>query len=96
MGISLYQSVQLFKGNRTTFGFDWFRYGGEAWTEYVKGENAGTREDIVNKHENEVAGYVDFRQDIGSWLTCRTSHRPPFPCRYGVGAAGRAGFPSAA
>lgn len=69
MGISFYQSARFFKGNRITFGFDWFRYGGEAWTEYVKGEDAGTRSDLVDKRENEMAGYVDFRQDIGSWLT---------------------------
>ena len=29
----------------------------------------GTRSDLVDKHENEVAGYVDFRQDVGKWLT---------------------------
>lgn len=69
MGISLYQSARFFDGNRITLGFDWFRYGGEAWTEYVKGEKNGRREEIVDKHENEVAGYMDFRQHIGSWLT---------------------------
>lgn len=92
MGISLYQSVQLFKGNRTTFGFDWFRYGGEAWTEYVKGENAGTREDIVNKHENEVAGYVDFRQDIGSWLTFNAGLRIDHHSRVGTEWVPQAGL----
>lgn len=35
MGLSLYQSTRFFKGNRITFGFDWFRYGGHAWSEYV-------------------------------------------------------------
>ena len=35
MGISIYQSAQLFTGNRITVGLDWFRYGGEAWTEYT-------------------------------------------------------------
>lgn len=75
MGISFYQSARFFKGNRITFGFDWFRYGGEAWTEYVKGEDAGTREDIVDKRENEIAGYVDFRQDISRWLTLNAGLR---------------------
>lgn len=45
MGVSLYQSSRFFKGNRITFGFDWFRYGGHAWNEYVSGENAGTSAD---------------------------------------------------
>ena len=69
MGVSLYQSTQFFRGNRVTLGMDWFRYGGKAWTEYVKGTRMGTSANLVNKHENEVAGYVDFRQDVKHWLT---------------------------
>ncbi len=84
MGVSLYQSTQFFKGNRITFGFDWFRYGGEAWTEYVKGENAGTRSDLVDKYENEVAGYVDFRQDISRWLTLNAGLRVDHHSRVGT------------
>lgn len=84
MGMSLYQSTQFFKGNRITFGFDWFRYGGEAWTEYVKGENAGTRSDLVDKYENEVAGYVDFRQDISRWLTLNAGLRVDLHSRVGT------------
>lgn len=84
MGMSLYQSTQFFKGNRITFGFDWFRYGGEAWTEYVKGENAGTRSDLVDKYENEAAGYVDFRQDISRWLTLNAGLRVDHHSRVGT------------
>ena len=84
MGVSLYQSTQFFKGNRITFGFDWFRYGGGAWTEYVKGENAGTRSDLVDKYENEVAGYVDFRQDISRWLTLNAGLRVDHHSRVGT------------
>ena len=69
MGISLFQSVRMFRGNRLTLGFDWYRFGGEAWNRYIAGENAGTRSDIVDKTMNELAGYVDFRQNIGKWLT---------------------------
>lgn len=75
MGLSLYQSARFFNGNRVTVGFDWFRYGGKAWTEFVSGEQTGTRRDLVHKHENEFAGYVDFRQDIGSWLTLNAGAR---------------------
>ncbi len=84
MGVSFYQSSQFFEGNRITFGFDWFRYGGEAWTEYVKGEDAGTRSDLVDKRENEMAGYVDFRQDIGSWLTFNAGLRVDHHSRVGT------------
>ena len=84
MGMSFYQSAQFFSGNRITFGCDWFRYGGEAWTEYIKGENAGTRSDLVDKRENEVAGYVDLRQDIGSWLTLNAGLRVDHHSRVGT------------
>ncbi len=92
MGMSFYQSTQFFTGNRITVGFDWFRYGGKAWTEYVKGENAGTRDDIVDKHENEVAGYVDFRQNIGSWLTINAGLRVDHHSRVGTEWVPQAGL----
>ena len=84
MGISLHQSANLFTGNRITLGFDCFRYGGEAWTEYIKGDKAGSRSDLVNKHENEVAGYIDFRQDFGSWLTFNAGLRIDHHSRVGT------------
>ena len=92
MGVSLYQSTQFFKGNRITFGFDWFRYGGKAWTDYVSGEDAGTRSDLVDKHEDEVAGYVDFRQDIWSWLTLNAGLRVDHHSRVGTEWVPQAGL----
>lgn len=92
MGVSLYQSAQFFKGNRITLGLDWFRYGGEAWTEYVKGEKAGTRNDLVDKHENEVAGYLDFRQDVGTWLTFNAGLRIDHHSRVGTEWVPQAGL----
>lgn len=92
MGLSLYQSTQFFKGNRITFGFDWFRYGGKAWTDYVAGENAGTRRDLVNKHEDELAGYVDFRQDIGRWMTLNAGLRVDNHSRIGTEWVPQAGL----
>ena len=69
MGISAYQSVRMFRGNRLTVGVDWYRFGGSAWNRYVSGERNGEREDIADVVQHEVAGYVDFRQNIGTWLT---------------------------
>ncbi len=65
LGISWYQSVQLFQGNRVTAGVDYFHFGDKAWNEYFD----GTRDTQADKTQDEVAGYVDFRQDIVSWLT---------------------------
>ena len=84
MGISAYQSVRFFKGNRITFGVDWFRYGGRAWNEYVAGDNAGTSSGLVDKHENEVAGYVDFRQNIGALVTLNAGLRVDHHSRVGT------------
>ncbi len=84
MGISLYQSAQFFRGNRITAGFDWFRYGGRAWSEYVSGENVGTTSELVDKFENEVAGYVDIRQHFGNWLTLNAGLRVDHHSRVGT------------
>lgn len=92
MGLSLYQSTRFFKGNRITFGLDWFRYGGHAWNEYVSGDNAGTSSDIVDKHEDEVAGYMDFRQDFGRWLTLNAGLRIDHHSRVGTEWVPQAGL----
>ena len=92
MGISVHQSAILFPGNRITFGFDCFRYGGEAYTEYVKGSKEGERSGLVDKHENEVAGYVDFRQDFGRWLTFNAGFRVDNHSRVGTETVPQAGL----
>lgn len=84
MGISLYQSAQFFRGNRITVGFDWFRYGGRAWNEYVSGEKAGSTTDLVDKEEDELAGYIDLRQDFGSWLSLNAGIRADHHSRVGL------------
>lgn len=65
-GFSLYQSFRLFKGNRTTAGLDFQHFGGHAWSRRM---SDGTETDIDRRSVNEIAGYVDFRQDLTSWLT---------------------------
>ena len=65
LGVSWYQSVQLFEGNRLTAGFDYFHFGGEAWNKTLAGE----RNTQADKPQDDVAGYIDFRQSLGDWLT---------------------------
>ena len=65
LGVSWYQSVQLFEGNRLTVGFDYFHFGGEAWNKTLAGE----RDAQADKTQDDVAGYIDFRQNLGDWLT---------------------------
>ena len=84
MGFSLYQNASFFENNRITFGFDWFNYGGEAWTEFIKGKKKGTRSDLIDKHENEFAGYVDFRQGISQWVTINAGLRADYHSQVGT------------
>ena len=72
-GVSWYQSAQLFDGNRITIGLDYQHIYGRAWyTNRETGETVTTPRRLMqsaHSHENEVAGYVDFSQDITEWLT---------------------------
>lgn len=66
MGLSWYQSATFFTGNRITAGFDYQHFGGESWNRVVA---TGERKPGVDKQMDEFAGYVDFRQDLGEWLS---------------------------
>ena len=92
MGISAYQSVRMFRGNRLTVGVDWYRFGGSAWNQYVAGERRGERDDIVDIAQHEVAGYVDFRQNIGTWLTLDAGVRIDYHSHIGVEWVPQAGL----
>ena len=71
MGISLYESFQLFEGNRLTAGIDYQHiYGYAYYTSKETGETLDTPNKQSGKsYRNEIAGYVEFRQDLTSWLT---------------------------
>ena len=72
LGASAWQSVSLFDGNRITLGVDYYRYGGK-----VTYDSIGNRRDslFIDKREHELAGYVEVRQEIGSWLTLNAGLR---------------------
>ena len=70
-GISWYQSARIFEGNRLTVGIDYQHIYGNA---YYTSKETGEVMDTPNKqsgksYRNEIAGYVDFRQDLLYWLT---------------------------
>lgn len=70
-GVSLYQSVQLFEGNRVTAGVDYMHiYGNAYYTSKATDDILDTPNKQSGKsYRNEIAGYVDFRQDLLDWLT---------------------------
>ena len=80
LGVSWYQSIQLLQGNRLTVGADYFHFGGEAWNQFFDGH----RETSADKSLNEVAGYVDFRQDIAAWLTLDAGARVDYHSQTGT------------
>lgn len=92
MGVSAYQSAQFGSATRLTAGFDWFRYGGEAWTDYVAGARQGQRNDLVDKQEDELAGYVELRRHVGSWLTFNAGVRLDHHSRVGAEWVPQAGL----
>lgn len=67
-GVSWYQSAQFFEGNRITAGVDYQHiYGRAYYTDRKTGETVTTPRRLMQSthtHENEVAGYVDIRQDF--------------------------------
>ena len=75
MGASAWQSVNLFEGNRITLGVDYYHYGGTANNHFVSGPKTGTDDLQVDKRLDELAGYIEVRQMIGSWLTLNAGVR---------------------
>ena len=88
-GVSVYQSVELFEGNRMTAGFDYFHFGGKAWNGYI---TDGRREILADKALDEYAGYVDFRQNIGSLLTLDAGVRVDYHSQSGTEVIPQAGL----
>lgn len=72
-GASAYETLELFKGNSITIGMDYQHILGHAYyTDKQTGEvvTAGKRGmQSADEQCDEVAGYVDIRQDFTRWLT---------------------------
>ena len=79
MGITWYQTVSLFEGNQTTFGVDYQRFGGQAWQQFPD-----KRVDMVDEELNEVAGYINFRQQVGERLTLNAGVRADYHEKTGL------------
>lgn len=70
-GVTATQNINMFKGNRLTLGFDYQHiYGHAYYTSIETGEVLDTpNKQSANVANDEVAGYVNFHQDICSWVT---------------------------
>lgn len=77
MGVSWYQSTRLGKGSLLTVGFDYQNiYGHAYYTDRKTGEVLDTPNKQSGEERNhEIAGYVEMRQDLLSWLTAEAGVR---------------------
>ena len=71
-GFSAYQNISLLEGNNITLGLDYQHFGGHAWN---KAMSDGSKTEIIDKSLNEVAGYIDLRQDLTEWVTLNAGVR---------------------
>ena len=90
-GVSAYQSVQMFTGNRLTVGVDYFAFGGRARNVFVEGNRVGQADTLINRTVHEVAGYIDFRQHITSWVTLNAGVRVDYHTLTGLAWVPQAG-----
>lgn len=81
LGITLYQTYSLFEGNNTTAGIDYQHFGGHAWNIFMDGAD---NKDIAKKSENEVAGYLNFQQNIFEKLVLNAGIRLDHHSRTGT------------
>lgn len=86
-GLTWYQSASFFAGNRITIGVDYQNISGKAWNQYP-----ASRMDFADKTENEVAGYMDLRQSIGSIFTFDAGLRADHYSVTGTELVPQAGF----
>lgn len=80
-GASVWQSLNLFEGNRITVGVDYYRYGGIVEYDSIEGRPKSLQ---VDKRESELAGYVEMRQEVGSWITLNAGIRADRHFRIGT------------
>lgn len=79
MGVLLYESFRLFKGNNFTVGIDYKNWGGHAWND----NNDGSESEIVDKTVNETAGYVIMQQDLFDMVSLNAGVRYEHSSTYG-------------
>ena len=88
IGVLLYESFRLFKGNLFTVGVDYKNWGGHAWNDYTN----GTKSDLVNKTVNEIAGYGIMQQTLGDKITLNAGIRYEYNSVYGKEWVPQGGF----
>lgn len=71
VGVQLYESFRLFKGNNFTVGVDYKNWGGHAWND----NNDSSKKELVDKTVNETAGYAIMQQELFGILSLNAGVR---------------------
>jgi len=75
-GFSAQQAFNFFSGNHTAFGLDYQHiYGRAYYTSKATGDELPPSPASGTSHRNEVAGYVDFHQQVTDWMSLQASLR---------------------
>lgn len=84
-GVSWNQSASFFKGNRITIGMDYQHiYGRAYYVDKVTNYEVNAGKQSGKSHRNEVAAYLDFRQEMTGWLTVDAGARIDYHSVSGV------------
>ena len=71
MGLAVFESFRLFENNLFTIGLDVKQWGGHAWNDSINGK----REEIIDTHINEIAGYAVVQHTFFEKLTLNAGIR---------------------
>lgn len=89
-GFTLYQTVNPWRGNDLSAGFDFQQWGGHQWNE-AKGDAGRLAE--FKRHEKEIAGYLMMQQAfLGDILSLNAGLRMQHGTQYGNELVPQAGF----
>lgn len=81
MGLSWYQSASFLSGNRLIVGFDYTHLGGKSWNKVLQ---TNEKDMLADKAENELAGYINLRQDVGSCFSLDVGVRADYHSQVGT------------
>ncbi len=88
-GLNVYQNIHPWAANTTSVGIDFQHWGGKTWNIKNNGEN----EPGVNKHVNEIAGYLMMQQGfIDEKLSVNAGLRLQHSSQFGNVLVPQAGF----
>lgn len=71
-GITWYQNIHLWEESNLIAGFDYQNFGGKAWNYFNVDKH---KEEISDKTEDDIAGYLDFRHTFAKIITINAGIR---------------------